>query len=115
MIKVLLRNEYGLAFILLFFIYWQYDFSLWLFFILLLVPDITMIGYLINTRIGSMFYNIGHSFILPILLLAVSLSTSNEFMLKIVLIWIAHILMDRFFGFGLKYEHSFKETHLQRM
>ena len=115
MIKVLLRIEYGLAFILLFIIYWQCNFSLWLFIILLLVPDITMIGYLINTRIGSMIYNIGHSFILPILLLGISLSISNEFMMEIVLIWIAHILMDRFFGFGLKYAHSFKETHLQHM
>lgn len=115
MIKLFLRIEYGIAFAMLLFIYNQFDFSWWLFFILLFVPDLTMIGYAINTRIGAIIYNFGHSFNLPLLLLGVSLFFSNEFLLMVTIIWVAHILMDRCFGFGLKYEHSFNETHLQRL
>lgn len=55
MIKLLIRVEYGIAFLLLLFIYWQLDFSLWLFFILLLVPDLTMIGYVMNKKLALSF------------------------------------------------------------
>lgn len=115
MIKLLIRVEYSIAFLLLLFIYWKLDFSLWLFFILLLVPDLTMVGYVMNKKIGSLIYNFGHTFIIPFLLLIVSFSISNEFVVMLALIWIAHILMDRCFGFGLKYEDTFKNTHLQRL
>lgn len=115
MIKLLIRVEYGVAFLLLLFIYWQLDFSLWLFFILLLVPDLTMIGYIINKKIGSIIYNFGHSLIIPFLLFIVSFGISNELLRMFTFIWTAHILMDRCFGFGLKYEQSFKNTHLQRL
>ncbi|MEG0473770.1 MAG: DUF4260 domain-containing protein [Solibacillus sp.] len=114
MIKLLIRVEYGIAFILLLVIYLHLDFSLWLFFILLLVPDLTIVGYAMNKKIGSIIYNFGHSLILPLLLLLISLGISNELLVMLSIIWIAHILMDRCFGFGLKYEHSFKNTHLQR-
>lgn len=115
MIKLLIRVEYGVAFLLLLFIYWQLDFSLWFFFILLLVPDITMVGYVMNPKMGAIIYNFGHSLIIPYLLFIVSFGTSNELLVMSAFIWTAHILMDRCFGFGLKYEHSFKNTHLQRL
>ncbi|MEH7648941.1 DUF4260 family protein, partial [Bacillus toyonensis] len=35
--------------------------------------------------------------------------------IMIGLIWIAHIGMDRMFGYGLKYETDFKDTHIQRL
>lgn len=115
MIKLFIRVEYGVAFLLLLIIYLKLDFSLWLFFILLLVPDLTMVGYVMNKKIGSLIYNFGHSLIIPILLLIVSFSISNELVVMLTLIWTAHILMDRCFGFGLKYEDTFKNTHLQRL
>ena len=115
MIKRFIRMEYGIAFLLLLLIYWKLDFSLWLFFILLLVPDLTMVGYAMNPKMGAIIYNFGHSLIIPFLFLIISFSISNEFIVMLALIWTAHILMDRCFGFGLKYEHSFKNTHLQRL
>ncbi|MGE7021790.1 DUF4260 domain-containing protein [Solibacillus cecembensis] len=115
MIKLFIRVEYGIAFLLLLFIYMRLDFSLWLFFILLLVPDLTMVGYAMNKKIGAVIYNFGHTLIIPFLLLIVSFSSSNELVVMFSLIWTAHILMDRCFGFGLKYEDTFKNTHLQRI
>lgn len=115
MIKLLIRIEYGIAFVLLLYIYMQLNFSLWLFCILLLVPDVTIVGYVMDKKIGSIIYNFGHSLIIPCILLIVSLGISNEFLVMLSFIWTAHIVMDRCFGFGLKYEHSFKDTHLQRL
>ena len=115
MVKKVLHAEYGMAFLFLLFIYIQLDFSLWLFFLLLLVPDVTMVGYMMNTRVGALFYNVGHSFILPIVCCGLSISFSNEIGLMLGLIWLAHIFMDRCFGYGLKYPHAFKETHMQKV
>lgn len=35
--------------------------------------------------------------------------------LKVSLIWIAHIGMDRMFGYGLKYPTKFQDSHLNRV
>ena len=84
------------------------------FFLLLLVPDVSMIGYFINTKIGAILY-IVHHFSLPTILLTICIVFNISTVTPIALIWIAHILMDRGFGFGLKYANDFKETHLQKI
>ena len=115
MVKPLIQFEYAFAFFLTLFFYWQSDFSMLLFFVLILVPDITMIGYAMNTKIGSTIYNVGHSFLLPLILLVISIMFAYSALLLISLIWLAHIFMDRAFGFGLKYTDSFKHTHIQNL
>lgn len=112
-INQLIRIEYGLAFILSLYIYLQLDFPIWLFFVLLFVPDITMIGYALNNKIGAIVYNFGHSFILPFIFVTGYFAFSKKYLLLIAIIWIAHIFMDRCLGFGLKYQEGFKKTHLQ--
>jgi hypothetical protein len=85
----------------------------WLQFALLfLLPDISMIGYLANVRLGAMTYNAVHSYIAPLLLAAYSLGTNSPTLLSLALIWIAHIGFDRALGYGLKYPTAFKDTHL---
>ena len=115
MIRQLIQFEYALAFILTLFFYWHSDFSLLLFFFLLFVPDLTMIGYAINTKIGAIIYNVGHSFLLPLILLVISFVIVNALLLMISLIWLAHLFMDRALGYGLKYTDSFKHTHIQNL
>ena len=115
MIRPLIQFEYACAFLLTLFFYWYSDFSLLLFFLLLLVPDITMIGYIINTKIGATIYNAGHSFLLPLVLLVISFMIVHALILMISLIWLAHIFMDRALGYGLKYTDSFKQTHIQKI
>ncbi|MFD1040550.1 DUF4260 domain-containing protein [Virgibacillus byunsanensis] len=88
----------------------------WLLFILLLfVPDLSMLGYLFNNEVGAIIYNIFHSYILPILVVLIGVTFIISFVLIIGLIWVAHIGMDRMFGYGLKYPTGFKDTHLQRL
>lgn len=85
------------------------------FVLLLFVPDLSMLGYLVNPRLGALTYNSVHTFVVPGVVLALGLLTNTPAMSQIACIWFAHISMDRTLGFGLKYPNSFKETHLQRM
>ncbi|WP_455660668.1 DUF4260 domain-containing protein [Pradoshia sp.] len=111
----IVRLEYGFAFAFLFYMYIQLGFPVWLFFVLLLLPDITMIGYALNKSIGADVYNFGHSLIIPLLLAACYFLFSKDYLLIISLIWLSHICMDRLLGFGLKYKDSFNHTHIQKM
>ncbi len=88
----------------------------WLLFVLLLLaPDLSMAGYLANTRIGSITYNIVHTYALPAALVALVLAGQWTPGVQLGLIWFAHIGMDRTLGFGLKYPTAFKDSHLQRV
>jgi len=85
------------------------------FVLLLLVPDVSMLGYLINTRVGSWTYNAVHNYTLPVLLIALGLVSGVAVGVQVGLIWIAHISMDRILGYGFKYPTAFKDTHLGRV
>lgn len=82
---------------------------------LLLAPDLSMLGFLVNARVGAACYNAAHTYAGPALLLALLMSSHATGSAWLVLIWAAHIGMDRFVGYGLKYPADFKQTHLQRM
>ncbi|MEK3726518.1 MULTISPECIES: DUF4260 domain-containing protein [Lysinibacillus] len=114
-LRKIISLEYVIALIITVFFYGHLDFS-WLYFmVFLLLPDITMIGYLLNPKIGAVFYNIGHSFVLPALLLVIDFMMSSSIFLMVALIWLAHIFLDRALGYGLKYEEAFQKTHLQQI
>jgi hypothetical protein len=96
---------------------WAYHWShgSWLLFALLfLAPDLSMVGYAVNARAGSVTYNAIHTYVGPLLLAAYGLATDRHTALLIALIWIAHIGIDRLLGYGLKYPTQFKDTHLNR-
>jgi hypothetical protein len=85
----------------------------WLMFALLfLVPDVSMIGYAVNTRVGAITYNAIHTYIGPLALGGYSIFIGKHLPLLLALVWIAHIGFDRGLGFGLKYPSRFKDTHL---
>ncbi|MBM4763732.1 DUF4260 family protein [Bacillus sp. B15-48] len=91
------------------------QFSWLLFFVLLLVPDISMLGYLINNKIGARLYNFFHTYTIVIIVISWGLLLENQTALAIGLIWSAHIGMDRMIGYGLKYPTEFKDNHLNRV
>lgn len=84
----------------------------WLYPVLLLVPDIFMVGYLANTKVGAFFYNLGHSYFAPALIILLAWRADNKIALALGIIWLGHIGFDRFMGYGLKYDSDFKHTHL---
>jgi hypothetical protein len=88
----------------------------WLLFaVLLLAPDLGMLGYLAGTRVGAAVYNAFHAYPAPGVLAALGLLTDRPLVVAIALIWFAHIGMDRLLGYGLKYPTDFKDTHLGRV
>jgi hypothetical protein len=96
-------------------LYREHGASWLLFALLLLAPDLSMLGYLAGTRIGAMVYNIAHTTVLPIALVVTGVLTGSDLAISLGLIWLAHIGLDRAIGYGLKYPEAFNSTHLARV
>ena len=86
----------------------------WAFLALLLVPDLSMVGYLRGPVVGAALYNLFHNYLPPATLAAFGVLSGNPLLLLPALIWFAHIGMDRVLGYGLKYSTGFKDTHSGR-
>lgn len=114
-ITLILKSEALAFFIASLWAYSVAGTSWWLFVILLLIPDIFMVGYLKNSTLGALLYNIGHTYIVPFLLLGAFFLFHIPALFPISIIWIAHISMDRMLGFGLKLDTGFKDTHLGKL
>lgn len=89
--------------------------SWWMFGLLLLVPDVTMVGYLHSAELGAATYNLGHTSVGPALLLSWAVISGSSFVVGIGAIWLAHVGFDRLAGYGLKYPDGFRHTHLGRI
>lgn len=113
--KIVLRLE-GLALLVgAVAAYASRDYSWLAFGLLLLSPDLSAVGYLANVRVGAMTYNLFHTYLMPGTLIGLSLVFGWVVGLQLGLIWLAHIGMDRLFGYGIKYPTEFKDTHLDRV
>jgi hypothetical protein len=96
--------------------YWQLQpAAWWLFIVLLLTPDLLMVGYFVNPKYGAIGYNLVHTIIVPFIVLGFAIFIGSSWGLAIGLIMLAHIGIDRTLGYGLKYVSNFKETHLNRV
>lgn len=87
----------------------------WLFLLLVLAPDLSMLGYLAGPRIGAWCYNAVHVWSAPVLLYLAGLAAGSALILHLALILAAHIAVDRALGYGLKHETGFQDTHLGRI
>lgn len=88
------------------------NYSAWWFVGLILLPDIGMFGYLINSKIGAWSYNLFHHRGVAIGIYLLGIFTASKALQLAGIILFSHIAMDRIFGYGLKYEKGFKFTHL---
>jgi hypothetical protein len=113
--STLLRIEGAALLLASLFAYRHLPYSWLLFAILFLTPDLFMLGYLLNLRLGAAIYNLAHTLTLPLALLFISYIQHWQLALAISLIWTAHIALDRLLGYGLKYPACFKDTHLQHL
>jgi hypothetical protein len=74
-----------------------------------------MLGYLAGSRVGAALYNAAHTYLTPGVLLAIGLLAAQQQLVPLAFIWTAHIGIDRFLTFGLKYPTRFAGTHLQHV
>lgn len=87
-------------------------FKPWVFWALFLLPDVGMLGYGVDTRVGAFTYNLfHHKAIAVICTLAGYFLVIHELTLAGVVLF-GHSSFDRALGFGLKYPDNFKHTHL---
>jgi Domain of unknown function (DUF4260) len=115
MAKKLIHAEGSVVLLATIYIYSINEFSWWMFFLLLLAPDLSALAYLINQQIGAHMYNLFHTYAASILFSLAGILLEMDIMYMLGLIWTAHIGMDRLLGYGLKYPSSFKETHMQKI
>lgn len=109
--KRILQAE-GLAVLLASMYFYNQTGYSWWWFGLFLLFDISMIGYLVDKKIGSYTYNFGHSLVPALILLVLAIEYDSSLFTVIGLMWVAHIGFDRAQGYGLKEEKGFTYTHL---
>lgn len=110
---VLKAEEAAMTAVAIYFL-WQHSLGLsaWLWVLLFFAPDISMLGYLANPRIGAFTYNLFHHRGVAILVAALGYYLNIEVLLSVGILLFAHASFDRIWGYGLKYETGFKDTHL---
>ena len=79
---------------------------------LVLVPDISMLGYLAGNKAGAAAYNLFHHKGVAVAVFMAGLLMPQMLVQMIGLILFGHSSMDRMFGYGLKLPEGFKYTHL---
>ena len=87
-------------------------FDWWLFPALLLLPDLSMVGYLLNARFGAATYNFFHHQALALVVGIIGFYLHSPGLQLAGLVLFGHSAMDRALGYGLKYPDSFQHTHL---
>lgn len=90
-------------------------YSWWLFPALLLLPDLSMLGYVINQKVGAVTYNIVHHQGLALVILFAGILFKLDWMVLTGIILFGHSSMDRVLGYGLKYFSGFQDTHLGKI
>jgi len=97
---------------------WVIGVPWWVYLLLLIGPDISMIGYLFGTDVGAFTYNVVHHKAVALVVVLISWFAgivampfgSQLFVAGIILY--GHASMDRIFGYGLKFGDNFHHTHL---
>ena len=112
MMKTILKLEEAALFILGIYLFSRLSFEWWWFLVLILTPDLSMLGYLFGNKSGAFFYNVFHHKGIALLIYALGCYLSIETIQLAGIILFSHSAMDRIFGYGLKYEKGFKYTHL---
>lgn len=110
--NTLLKLEELGQFLLSILLFTQLDFAWWVFPACILLPDISMLGYVFNTKIGAWSYNFFHHKLLAIAFLIPGYWLNNSLLILAGVILFGHSAMDRIFGYGLKFTDNFKHTHL---
>ena len=96
-------------------LYFHFGYGWLLLVVLVLAPDLSMLGYLRGPRYGALAYDVAHTEVWPIGLAVGGAIAGEERLTQIGLIWLIHIGADRLLGYGLKYPTDFKDSHLQRV
>lgn len=110
--NTLIKLEELALFVLGIYLFSLLDYAWWWFAVLLLAPDVSMLGYLAGSKAGAYIYNLFHHSGVAVVVYLCGIYFTVELLQLAGVILFAHSSMDRMFGYGLKYEKGFKFTHL---
>ena len=113
--KNLLKLEEAAMFGLCIFVLINMRVHWWIYLLLAIGPDISMIGYAGGNRVGAACYNVFHHKGIAVVFFAIGMAVSDypgEILSIIGIILFGHSSMDRMLGYGLKLNEGFKYTHL---
>ena len=111
-VATLLRIDGALIFLAALAAYHLLGGNWWMFALLILAPDLSMLGALAGKQAGTRAYNLAHIYAVPVGIGLIAWFAGATWLIPYMLIWVAHIAIDRALGYGLKYPGSFHETHL---
>lgn len=111
--NILLKLEELGQLLLSILLFQQLDYVWWIYPACILLPDVSMLGYLFNTKIGAWTYNLFHHKLLGIAIIGLGYWLNHDLMTLSGIILFGHSAMDRVMGYGLKYTDSFQHTHLE--
>lgn len=79
---------------------------------LLVLPDVSMLGYLAGRRWGAVAYDVGHWYGWSAACIAAGIGGFAAPALHVGLVWATHIVLDRAIGAGFKSREGFRSNHL---
>lgn len=113
--KNLLKLEEFLLFCFSLLLFSELDYGWGWYALFFFAPDLSMLGYLFNPRIGSWTYNLIHHKGLAVAIYAFGYLLLNPALMFTGIILLGHSSLDRVLGYGLKYPDAFQNTHLGRI
>ena len=84
----------------------------WWFPLLILTPDVGMLGYLAGPAWGARSYNLLHHRALAVAVGIAGWALASGLLLLAAIILFGHASLDRALGYGLKLPDDFRHTHL---
>ncbi|HET9913791.1 MAG TPA: DUF4260 domain-containing protein [Anaerolineales bacterium] len=108
----LLKIEEFFLFGLALFLFSRLDYGWGWYALLFLTPDLSMLGYLANPRLGAWTYNLVHHKGVAVALYALGYLLFLPWLMFAGTILLGHSSLDRVFGYGFKYPDAFQNTHL---
>jgi hypothetical protein len=113
--KTLIRLEELALFLFSIYLFSTLPFPWWAFPLLLLAPDLSMIGYVGGPGLGAAIYNTIHHRAIALLLYVAGVVMALPALSLAGVVLLAHSSLDRVFGYGLKHRDAFTNTHLGRI
>ena len=110
--KLILQWEELALFVLSAYTLYDMHVQWWVYLLLFLGPDISMLGYAAGNRAGAISYNLFHHKGIAVVFFIAGWLSGIWVLQVIGIVLFGHSCMDRIFGYGLKYFTGFKFTHL---
>jgi hypothetical protein len=110
--KNLIKLEELFLFGLALFLFSRLEYSWGWYALLFLTPDLSILGYLANPKIGAWTYNLIHHKGVAVALYVLGYLLSVSWLMFVGTILLGHSSLDRVFGYGLKFPDAFQNTHL---